>query len=122
MSEHQAILDILADTLHEQRGVRQAITSLAEAIANAGAGTVPDRNVKVKPHATAGSEPSEITQEAATTDMFTAEITYAAVAERITALAKTDRPRVKAALDKFGAKNGASLKAEQYADFLELLT
>ena len=46
MSEHQAILDILADTLHEQRGVRQAITSLAEAIANAGAGTVPDRNVK----------------------------------------------------------------------------
>ena len=135
MSEHQALIDILADTLQEQRGVRLAITSLAQAIAGTGS------NNKAKaPADTQPSQPAIAEDDAPSVDvlfpttanpapsgmpaadMFKGEATYAMVAERITALAKTDRPRVKATLDKFGAKNGSALKPEQYADFLEMLS
>ena len=135
MSEHQALIDILADTLQEQRGVRLAIASLAEAIAGTGS------NNKAKaPADTAASQPAIAEDDAPSvdvlfpttansapsvfpaSDMFKGEATYAMVAERITALAKTDRPKVKAMLEKFGAKNGSALMPEQYADFLELLS
>ena len=135
MSEHQAILDILADTLQEHRGVRLAITSLAEAIAGTGLNNKAKALAETeaaKPTTAVDGTPSvgalfpTMTNPAPSgfpaSDMFKGEATYAMVAERITALAKTDRPRVKATLDKFGAKNGSALKPEQYADFLELLS
>lgn len=135
MSEHQAIIDILADTLQEQRGVRLAITSLAEAIAGTGSNNkakAPADTAVSKPTITVDSTPSvDVLFPAKTnpehsglpvSDMFKGEATYAMVAERITALAKTDRPKVKATLEKFGAKNGSALMPEQYADFLELLS
>lgn len=49
------------------------------------------------------------------------EIDYAQVSAAITKLALTDKPKVVAALAKFGAKRGPELKAEQYADFLAAL-
>lgn len=49
------------------------------------------------------------------------EVNYEAVYAAITAKAATDKPKVVAALAKFGAKRGPELKAEDYAAFLKEL-
>lgn len=76
-----------------------------------------------KPVAAPLEQTAPVGSTATTTDTksTTDEIPYDVVGKAITEGVKADRPKVLAALSKFGVKKGPELKPEQYADFLKEL-
>ena len=65
------------------------------------------------------TEPPKSTEDGSTPP---SEITYADVTKVVLSVMKTDKPRVMAAVAKFGAKNAKELKPEQWADFVKELS